>query len=208
MLFKIAKMITNDLGHSLLASVFRKAINKDAITKDAKRWIEPYDLEKRLPKNYTFYDLIFFLFNRYHEYRNLFYYRLSKDPAKNHFLFRLLKKIYPPRSSLKLLSYEIGPGFFIQHGTASGIGARKIGENCWINQHVSVGFSAKGKMPIIGNNVVIRPGAKIYGDITIGDNSTIAANAVVLKDVPPNCTVAGVPARIIRRNGQRVDEKL
>ena len=104
--------------------------------------------------------------------------------------------------------FEIGPGLFIQHGSASRIGAKKIGENCWINQNVTVGFSGEGKMPVIGDNVVIRPGSRIFGDIIIGDNSIVGANAVVLKNVPPNCTVAGVPARIIRRNGQRVDEKL
>jgi len=208
MVVKIAKTITNEMGKSLLASVFRKSKNKEVIVKDAERWIEPYHLEKRLPGNYTFYDLIFFLFNHYREYRNLFYYRFGKDPAKNHFLFKLLKKVYPPWDMVTIKVFEIGPGLFIQHGSASRIGAKKIGENCWINQNVTVGFSGEGKMPVIGDNVVIRPGSRIFGDIIIGDNSIVGANAVVLKNVPPNCTVAGVPARIIRRNGQRVDEKL
>ena len=92
MVVKIAKVIMGEMGKSLLASVFRKSKDKEVIVKDAKRWIEPYHLEKRLPENYTFYDLIFFLFNHYREYRNLFYYRFRKDPAEDHFLFKLLKK--------------------------------------------------------------------------------------------------------------------
>jgi serine O-acetyltransferase len=63
-------------------------------------------------------------------------------------------------------------------------------------------------MPIIGNNVYIGAGAKILGSITIGDNVIIGANAVVTRNVPPNCTVAGVPARIIKRDGVRVKESL
>ena len=113
MVVKIAKVIMGEMGKSLLASVFRKSKDKEVIVKDAKRWIEPYHLEKRLPENYTFYDLIFFLFNHYREYRNLFYYRFRKDPAEDHFLFKLLKKVYPPWDMVTIKVLEIGPGFFI-----------------------------------------------------------------------------------------------
>ncbi|HND48784.1 MAG TPA: DapH/DapD/GlmU-related protein, partial [Anaerolineales bacterium] len=88
------------------------------------------------------------------------------------------------------------------------IGAQSIGKNCWINQLVVIGYSDTGKAPTLGDNVHIAMGAKVYGDIHIGDNSIVGANAVVFKNVPPNCTVAGVPARIIKRDGKRVDEPL
>lgn len=202
------KIIYREFKFSLVTATFRKLHNKEIVVRDAKRWIKPYRLWERLPENYKLYDLLFYLFNRYGEFRNLFYYRFAKDPNKNHFLLKLLKYFYPPRDSVRLLTTEIGPGFFLQHGTGSSLGARKIGENCWINQQVTIGFAERGLSPIIGNNVTIRPGAKIFGEITIGDNSIIGANSVVMKDVPPNCTVAGRPARIIRRNGLRVDEKL
>lgn len=205
---RFLRAIYREMNYSLLAAAFRKSSCKDAIVKDAERWVKPYNLENRLSENYTIYDLLYYLFNRYREFRNLFYYRFSSDPAKNHFLIKLLKYLYPPRDSVGIQAGEIGAGLFIQHGTASSVGALKIGENCWLNQHITIGFSGEGNAPTLGNNVVVRPGARIFGKVTIGDNSIVGTNAVVLKDVPPNCTVVGVPARIILRDGQRVDEKL
>lgn len=208
MILKALKRMYKGFKYSILASMFRKSNSKQTIIQDAERWISPYRLHERLPKNYSSPDLLFYLFNRYPEFRNLFYYRLKKDSARKHVFFQLLQKLYPQRESLRLASTEIGPGLFIQHGTCLSLGAVKIGENCWVNQQVTVGFAAEGQAPILGNGVVIRPGAKVFGKITIGDNSIIGANSVVMKDVPPNCTVAGKPARIIRRDGQRVNEKL
>jgi len=71
-----------------------------------------------------------------------------------------------------------------------------------------MGYADVDDRPTVGNNVSVGAGAKIFGSITIGDNVIIGANAVVIKDVPANCTVVGVPARIIRRNGKRVDGEL
>ena len=118
--------------------------------------------------------------------------------------------MYPPRPECFFNAAEgIGPGLFIQHGRATGVMAQRIGENCFINQHVVVGYKNLGdRPPIIGNNVAIRAGAKIFGPVEIGDNSIIGANAVVFKDVPPNCTVIGVPGRTVKRDGRRVDEPL
>jgi tetrahydrodipicolinate N-succinyltransferase len=77
-----------------------------------------------------------------------------------------------------------------------------------VNQLVVIGWTDRTRGPILGDNVSVKAGAKILGPITIGNNVTVGANAVVTKDVPANCVVAGVPARIIRRNGVRVDEPL
>ena len=105
-------------------------------------------------------------------------------------------------------SCTIGRGAFIQHGFGSVINGT-IGDNCWINQQVTIGFNAdSGCRPILGNNVRIAAGAKVLGGITVHDNVIIGANAVVVKDVLPNCVVVGVPAYIVRRNGVRVNEKL
>ena len=81
-----------------------------------------------------------------------------------------------------------------------------IGEDCKIFQSVTIGSkwskaSCLGEAPRIGNNVMIGAGAVILGNITIGYNSIIGANAVVVKDVPDNCVVGGVPAKIIKRRG-------
>jgi serine O-acetyltransferase len=110
--------------------------------------------------------------------------------------------------NLLIYTREIGPGLFIQHGFATIISAEKIGRNCWINQQVTIGFSNDTDCPTIGDNVIIYAGAKIIGKVKIGDNSIVGANAVVVRDVPENCTVVGVPAYIVRRNGVKVKEPL
>ncbi|MBK9925977.1 MAG: hypothetical protein IPP66_11895 [Anaerolineales bacterium] len=99
--------------------------------------------------------------------------------------------------------------FFSRTGFGTVIGAEKIGENCWVNTGVAIGYKDdKGGMPVIGNNVYIGAGAKILGPIIIGDNVIVGANAVITKNVPSNCTVAGVPAKIIKRDGVKVKESL
>ncbi len=103
----------------------------------------------------------------------------------------------------------IGDGVFIDHGMGVVIGETTIiGDNCTIYQGVTLGGTGKDKgkrHPTIGNNVVIGSGAKVLGPFTVGDNSKIAANAVVLSEVPANCTVVGVPGRVVRKNNVKVN---
>lgn len=103
----------------------------------------------------------------------------------------------------------IGKGFFIDHGMGVVIGeTAEIGENVLIYHQVTLGgvsLEKKKRHPTIGNNVVIATGAKVLGAITVGDNARIAANAVVLKDVPPDSTVVGIPGRVVVQNGKRVE---
>lgn len=107
---------------------------------------------------------------------------------------------------------KIGEGLFIDHGAGVVIGeTAEIGDNVTIYQGVTLGGTGKEKgkrHPTIGNNVVISTGAKILGSITVGDNSKIGAGSVVLKNVPPNSTVVGVPGRVVVRDGQRVNEAI
>ena len=106
----------------------------------------------------------------------------------------------------------IGKSFFIDHGTGVVIGETAvIGDNVTIFQGVTLGGTGKerGKRhPDIGNNVVIGTGAKVLGNILIGDNSYIGANAVVLNDVPQNSTVVGVPGRVTKQDGRKIDRTL
>lgn len=103
---------------------------------------------------------------------------------------------------------KIGKRLFIDHGTGVVIGeTTEIGDDVLIYQGVTLGGTGKevGKRhPTIGNNVMISAGAKVLGPFKVGDNSRIAAGAVVLEEVPPDCTVVGVPARIVKRHGVRV----
>ena len=104
----------------------------------------------------------------------------------------------------------IGKGFFIDHGMGVVIGETAvIGDNCLIYQGVTLGGTGKDKgkrHPTLGNNVMVGSGAKVLGPFTVGNNVKIAANAVVLEAIPDNCTAVGVPARIIKRDGVRVEE--
>ena len=102
---------------------------------------------------------------------------------------------------------QIGSGLFIDHGMGVVIGETTvIGDNCTIYQNVTLGGTGKdtGKRhPTLGNNVLVGSGAKVLGPFTVGANARIAAGAVVLREVPPNATAVGVPARIVRLNGIR-----
>ena len=103
---------------------------------------------------------------------------------------------------------KIGSCLFIDHGMGIVFGeTAEIGDNCTIYHGVTLGGTGKdtGKRhPTIGNNVLISTGAKVLGPFTVGDNSRIGANAVVLQEVPPDSTVVGVKARVVKIAGQRV----
>jgi serine O-acetyltransferase len=106
---------------------------------------------------------------------------------------------------------KIGEGLFIDHGAGVVIGeTAEIGDNVTIYQGVTLGGTGKEKgkrHPTIGNNVVISAGAKVMGSFKVGDNVKIGAGSVVLKEVPPNCTVVGVPGRIVVKDGVSVSQK-
>lgn len=95
----------------------------------------------------------------------------------------------------------VGPGFWMPHVIGGGIiiNCRSMGVNCGANTNVIVGNKDNAEaLPKIGNNVSLSTGCMIFGDISIGDNVIVAPNAVVTKDVPSNCVVGGVPAKIIK----------
>ena len=106
----------------------------------------------------------------------------------------------------------IGSGLVIDHGMGVVIGeTTEIGNDCTIYQNVTLGGTGKdqGKRhPTLGNNVLVGTGAKVLGPFKVGDNARIAAGAVVLSEVPENATAVGVPARITRINGIKVNENL
>jgi len=102
----------------------------------------------------------------------------------------------------------IGKGLFIDHGSGVIIGETTIiGDNVTLYQGVTLGGNGKEKgkrHPTLQDNVMVSAGAKILGSFTIGENSKIGAGSVVIKEVPPNCTVVGVPGRIVKRNDIKV----
>lgn len=104
---------------------------------------------------------------------------------------------------------KIGEGVFIDHGMGVVIGeTTEIGNNVTLYQGVVLGGSGKEKgkrHPTIGDGVVIATGAKILGSFRVGDHAKIGAGAVVLREVPPNSTVVGIPGRVVKENGRRVE---
>lgn len=103
---------------------------------------------------------------------------------------------------------KIGRGVFIDHGMGVVIGETcVIGNDVILYQGVTLGGTGKEKgkrHPTIGNHVVVSSGAKVLGSFEVGDHAIIGANAVVLKEVPPNSTVVGIPGKVVKRNGVRV----
>ena len=120
------------------------------------------------------------------EFRTVFYLRTGM-PGK---LFSIFCR---PMPSLEIdRKLKVGPGLLIMHGNGTFVYADGIGENCTIYQQVTIG-SIEGGLPTIGNNVTIYAGAKVLGKLRVGDNVSIGANSVVLKDVPPTSQCSEFP---------------
>lgn len=142
-------------------------------------------------------------------FRILSYLR-SKKGVIYKILFQIFKMWYlfcQRTSGIQIgLGADIGGGLGFTHYSCIVIHPQtKIGENCTILQGVTIGrndFDVSG-VPTIGNHVIIYAGAKIFGNIRIGNNVVIGANAVVSKDIPDNCIVAGVPAKILYKGDVR-----
>lgn len=130
---------------------------------------------------------------------------------KRYFAARMISQCTARRTGIEIHpGAKIGKGFFIDHGHGVVIGeTAEIGDNVTLYQGVTLGGTGKehGKRhPTIGNNVMISAGAKVLGSITIGDNCKIGAGSVVLKPVPPNSTVVGVPGRVVKRDNVRLPQ--
>ena len=126
------------------------------------------------------------------------------------FLARLISQASRRRTGIEIHpGATIGKRLVIDHGMGLVIGeTAEIGDDCLIYHGVTLGGTGKetGKRhPTIGNNVLIGTGAKVLGPITVGSNSRIASNSVVLKDIPENSTAVGIPARVVRLAGEKID---
>ena len=126
------------------------------------------------------------------------------------FIARMISQASRHRTGIEIHpGAKIGKRLVIDHGMGIVIGeTAEIGDDCLLYHGVTLGGTGKdtGKRhPTIGNNVLIGTGAKVLGPFKVGDNSRIAANSVVLSEVPPDSTAVGIPARVVRIAGQKVD---
>lgn len=176
---------------------FLIAKNKQLISDDLRRNVNLFlrrnpQMEKSSVSFYEFCYVMTFFKN----VRNIYYARV----ANRHLYYaRFLRILAKPLPLLDISSTaEIGGGLIVQHGYATILAPRKIGKNCWVNQGVTIGYTNDHDCPTLGDNVTVYCGAKILGDVKVGNNVIVAANAVVVKDVPDNCVVGGVPAKIIK----------
>ena len=152
---------------------------------------------------------VFWLYNGLHA---IMYHRVAHWLFTPHmkFLGRWVSQIARRRTGIEIHpAAKIGRRLVIDHGMGIVIGATaEIGDDCLFYQGVTLGGTgaARGKRhPTIGNNVMIGCGAKVLGPFKVGDNARIAANSVVLNEVPANSTVVGVPGRVVRLNGEKLD---
>lgn len=177
-------------------------VNKEdkciTLHKDIDTWC------KRTKCNYTkmFMKYVYLMLEE-ELFRNIVYYRIRNDRRK---IFRF-SWLLPQHNTIFMLCDKIGGGLYISHGYGLVIYANEIGENFHAYQGVTIGMK-NGKVPTIGNDVVCYANSIIIGNICVGNNVVIGAGAVVTKDLPDNCVVVGNPARIIRRNGIKVNEPL
>lgn len=128
---------------------------------------------------------------------------------KHYFLARWISQRAARRTGIEIHpGARIGKGLFIDHGSGVIIGETTIiGDNVTLYQGVTLGGTGKEKgkrHPTLKDNVMVSAGAKILGSFTIGENSKIGAGSVVLEEVPPNCTVVGVPGRVVKMGNQKV----
>ena len=147
----------------------------------------------------------------YPSFRVILRYRLAHKLylKKHYFLARWISQRGARKTGIEIHpGATIGKGLFIDHGSGVIIGETTIiGNNVTLYQGVTLGGTGKeqGKRhPTLEDNVMVSAGAKILGSFTIGENSKIGAGSVVLEEVPPNCTVVGVPGRIVRMDNKKV----
>lgn len=170
---------------------FKVAYNRQVINDDIRRNLKLFRNTEKI-SFLNFCDILCF----HKEVRNVFYARV----AKHHKIFsKALSLLAKPQLMLDISSTaEIDGGLIIQHGYCTIVDPKKMGKNCWINQGVTIGYTNDTDCPTIGDNVTIYAGAKVLGNVHIGNNVIVAANAVVVNDIPDNAIVGGVPAKIIK----------
>ena len=201
----LARWILHALRHSRAMPylfVARRSPRREIIAYDLDRWVTATGLRESGPA--TWPDDFLELLVRYPEFRNLVGHRVRPTGSlTDRLVLWIAERCLPPLDSLFLATDEIGPGLFIHHGFSTIVAAVSIGRDCWINQQVTIGYTGKGKAPVIGDGVGIAAGAIVIGPVTVGDGAVVGAGAVVVNDVPPGSTVVGVAARVVRehRNG-------
>ena len=166
-------------------------------------------VKERDPACRSSLDVVF----SYPGFHALFFHRISHRlwGWKLKFLARLTAHISRMLTGIEIHpAVKVGKGFFIDHGMGVVIGeTTEIGDNVTLYQGVTLGgvsLKKEKRHPTLRDNVVVGAGAKVLGPFEVGENSRIGSNSVVVKEVPPNSTVVGIPGRVVIKEGKKVDE--
>ncbi|MEM8861769.1 MAG: serine acetyltransferase [Chloroflexota bacterium] len=170
---------------------------------DAKRWIVPCGFDESTPLTFT---LTLKMMYQQPSLRMMFWFRIAQwgrhngVPAIPGIMFRRIMRRFGAEISLDA---PIAGGLYIAHPVGVTLFPRSMGENCSVIAGVTIGMRNIHEFPDVGNNVFIGAGARLLGDIKVGDDTLIGANSVVIKDVPDGATVVGIPGKVISIYGER-----
>ncbi len=173
---------------------------------DAARWVVPQQVADL--SQVTTWKMIKLLWNHL-PLQAMFWFRFGSWCRQKHIPVAggLIQKMIYLVYGLEIpVGADYGGGLYIAHPIGTVISAKSIGENCSIIANVTIGMRNEWAFPVIGNNVFIGAGARVLGGIQIGDDANIGANAVVIEDLCAGATAVGVPARIIRVYGEKVEQ--
>ena len=178
----------------------------DLFKQDVQRWILPQRIAD--PSLVTLKSTLKLLYHHI-PLRAMLFYRIGAWCSKKNipffpgFIQRLIYFLYGLEIAV---SQDIGGGLYIAHPVGTVISVEKMGRNCTIIASVTIGMRNEWAFPTIGDEVFIGAGARVLGRINVQDKAVIGANAVVIRDVPRGATVVGIPARVVRSNGEKVDQ--
>jgi serine O-acetyltransferase len=167
---------------------------------DAARWVVP---EQIADVNSLGWPTILKLLFRHVPLRAMFWFRLGSWLKQKRIPYfpGALQRFLLFRFGLELpVGGDIGGGFYVAHPVGCVLYIKSIGENCTVIANVTVGMRTEWAFPELGDRVFLGAGARVLGDIRIGDEAIIGANAVVIKPLPDGATAVGVPARVIKIN--------
>lgn len=178
----------------------------DIFRKDAQRWVSPSEFAE--PSEVTFFNTMGMLY-RHPSLRMMFWFRFARWCKRNRIpaVPGLMYQMIFHRFGAELrLDTPIGGGLYIAHPSGVVISPESMGENCSVIAAVTIGMRNKYAFPKIGDRVFIGAGARVLGDITLGDDVQVGANSVVVKDTEAGSTVVGIPGRVIAVYGEKVTE--
>lgn len=174
---------------------------------DVARWIVPQQVAA--PSEVTFWKTIKLLYT-YLPLQAMMWFRFGSWCRRNHIpLSGIIQKLIYIVYGLEIvIGSDYGGGLYIAHPVGTVIAAWTMGENCSIISNVTIGMRNEWKFPRIGNRVFIGAGARVLGDIQVGNDAIIGANAVIIDNVPDGATIVGIPGRVTRIYGNRIDPRI